>query len=187
MPAASGGGGFTRPLQQGVDSNNAFGDGGGGNRFQVLSEVAARATGEKDDDDMADEPSPVVEKVPGFGTLQGSNTIPPAQQVPVAPAAPTPPPEPASAAAAPPSQLTPALPAFGSLQQKSILQPESTKPAPPTQLQPLQSAPPPPTQTTPIRTTTSKKELVIDEMAAWMADRFKIGQIPETEPPLQVC
>ena len=172
---SGGGQGFTQ------QSAGAFGD--SGNRFQVLSEVAADASTDGDkDDDMTDEPSPLVEKTPTFGNRQTSADAPTAQPVP--------PPEPASTAPAPPFQ--PTLAAQSSVTVGLATAPtEPPKPAPPVQQppRPTQLAQPTSTQTaqpTPTRPVASEKKSVIDEMTAWMADRFTIGQIPETEPPLEV-
>jgi nucleoporin NUP42 len=38
----------------------------------------------------------------------------------------------------------------------------------------------------PATTSSAQKKPVIDEMAVWRADKFEIGMIPETEPPLDV-
>jgi len=154
-----------------------FGD-NGGNRFQVLSEDAAgAATGDKDD--MADEPSPAVERALGFGNIQGSMGTPAVQPVTV------PPPEPAARPFAPSSQATsaaqPSL-VFGA--DQSIPTPaEPSKPGPHAQHSPQ---PAQPAQSAPTRFVRSVIKSAIDEMATWMADRVTIGQTPETEPPLEV-
>lgn len=171
------GSGFTATGQQRQQQGGAaFAD--GGNRFQVLSEVAVgAATGDKDDD-MADESSSAVDRAPGFGSLQGSVTTPAIQPVP------HPPPEPAVSSTAPLSQPATAPQsrlAVGTQKITSTLA-EPPKPAPAQQpAQPIEQ-----TQSTPTHSVRPVIKSAIDEMAAWMADRFTIGQIPETEPPLQV-
>ena len=158
MQGAGQGGGFTATGQQQQQAGSAFGD-NGGNRFQVLSEIAASvATGDKDDD-MADEPStPAVQAVPA------------------------PPPDPTAGPSTLSSQATSAAQpplAFGG-------QPTPTEP--PKSTPPIQQPPQPSQQalSAPTRSVRSVIKSAIDEMAAWMADRFTIGQIPETEPPLEV-
>jgi hypothetical protein len=174
MQGAGQGGGFTATGQQ-QQGGSAFRD-NVGNRFQVLSEVAAGAATEDKDDDMADEPSPTVERAPGFGNMQGSMGTPAVQPLPA------PPPEstatPSTLSSQPTTAVQPPV-AFGGQPTPA----EPPKPNPPTQQppQPFQQ-----TQFAPTRSVRSVIKSAIDEIAAWMADRFTIGQIPKTEPPLEV-
>jgi nucleoporin NUP159 len=172
------------------------------NRFTLLSESneSTTAAGDKDDD-MADELSPVQEKVSTVG-LQASSvpstsapTPPPAVTVtPVATVAVPPPAAPAAPVLTTQLGSTSTLGlsnAFGSLSTQSGKQPQSQTPSiiPPkpaeATVKPVQSTNIP-AKPTPSRSLSAGEKPVIDEMAAWRANEFVIGGIPETEPPLEV-
>ena len=139
-------------------------------RFTELNEM---------DDDMTDAISP------GVATDATQSPITVSQEGANQPQAPTSVSAPSSQPAA---QTTHLSNAFGGLttssQSQSQEQPSST--APLTQTPPiLKPSSSTTTTTTPAKTAAYKKP-IIDEMTAWRAGEFTIGQIPETEPPFEV-
>jgi hypothetical protein len=160
----------------------------------LLSETSMDSLGEEKDENMADELSPGQEKPSAIESkavsVENAPPVPPPAPVP-SPSIPAPPPANQST----PTNTTSLSEAFGSLSTKTTSdvapQPRTNdilteKPIP---IRPKPVAPISATDT-PTMPITSQKEAakkpIIDEMAAWKANEFVIGGIPETEPPVEV-
>jgi hypothetical protein len=165
--------GFNAPSALAGGKPDSFGE----NRFTVLSETTDSVAGDKDDD-MADEMSPVLEKT--NNPLQSVSPLQPTAPLQHAPPQPELP-QPVGAVA--PGQPLPTLAdAFGGLSTKSGIVSETTSEKSTT---PVKTAEPKPVSAVPVNNSKSQSN-GIDEMAAWMANEFTIGGIPEREPPLEV-
>ena len=194
------------PFMQAANQPSAFGSSamsansfGNANRFEMLNET--NAGGDKDDD-MTDQVSPTDERAATMDvqpiSTGGSNdqTAAPPPVDPLTAPTPVVAPIPPAAAAAPPVSSTAITEdlsnALGTLSTKPI-NPQSeasvrTEKPMPVPLQPTSTAS---ANNNAPRTTKSQvaenvTEKAIDAITAWLATEFVIGQIPETEPPVEV-